>query len=280
MWILTKIPSISPGDYHQGVPSMVGRYKLVQFGEEFPRLAREGKVFVVEDTETDPRVASVRDAYRLLQTRAAVCVPLRKAGRLVAGLAVLQTTPRKWSQNEIELVQLVASRCWESIERVHVARELKEGEQRYRFLAESIPQMVWTATPDGMLDYVNAQGTTYFGASQTTLLGAGWLEWVHPDEREITMERWKQSLDTGRPYETTFRLKRNDGTWRLHSGAGASADWFERRSDAVVRYLHGHRGPGQADARLHQQWRAFDTALSHTPDFTYTFDLSTGGSRT
>jgi PAS domain S-box-containing protein len=262
------------GDYHQGVPSMNGRYKLVQFGEEFLRLGREGKVFVVEDTETDPRVASVRDAYRLLQTRAAVCVPLRKAGRLVAGLAVLQTMPRKWRQNEIELVQLVASRCWESIERVHVARELKEGEQRYRFLAESIPQMVWTATPDGKLDYVNKQGITYFGAPQALLLEAGWLEWVHPDERGVTMERWNQSLESGQPYETTFRLKRNDGSWRLHlaralpliGSNGEVMQWFGTCTDI--------EDQKQADARLHQQWRTFDTALSNTPDFTYTFDLA------
>ncbi len=262
------------GDYHRGVPSVVGRYKLIQFGEEFLRLAREGKAFVVEDTETDPRVASARDAYRLLQTRAAVCVPLLKAGRLAAGLAVLQTTPRRWSQNEIELVHLVARRCWESIERVRVARELKEGEQRYRFLAESIPQMVWTATPDGRLEYVNAQGTTYFGAPQAILLGAGWLEWVHPDERAITIERWKQSLETGHPYETTFRLKRNDGTWRLHlaralpliASNGEVMQWFGTCTDI--------EDQKQADARLHQQWRTFDTALSNTPDFTYTFDLA------
>jgi GAF domain-containing protein len=53
-------------------------------------------------------------------------------------MAVHQTTPREWQQHEVEVVQQVASRCWESIERTRVARELQEREQRYRFLAESI----------------------------------------------------------------------------------------------------------------------------------------------
>ena len=76
----------------------------------------------------------------------------------------------------------------------------KRAEARYRFLAESIPQMVWTATPDGMLDYVNGQGSAYFGVPQEALLGAGWLAWVHPeeqDERSRALEavaRYRQAL--------------------------------------------------------------------------------------
>jgi PAS domain S-box-containing protein len=58
--------------------------------------------------------------------------------------------------------------------------ERKRAEERLRFLAESIPQMVWTATPDGMLDYVNRQGAEYFGVPQEALHGAGWLLGVHP----------------------------------------------------------------------------------------------------
>ena len=262
------------GDYTRGVASMVGRYTIAQFGEACGILLRQGKVFVVEDCETDGRVAAVAEAYRFARIRSLVCVPLLKAGRLVAVLAVHHVEARQWRRNEIELVQLVTSRCWESIERLHVARELREREQRYRFLAESIPQMVWTATPGGMLDYVNGQGAAYFGVSEEALLGAGWLNWVHPDEREHAVARWKQSLETGEPYETAFRLKRgSDGQWRFHlvrasplaGEDGPIAQWFGTCTDI--------EDQKQADAKLHQQWHTFDTALSHTPDFTYTFDL-------
>jgi PAS domain S-box-containing protein len=150
----------------------------------------------------------------------------------------------------------------------------KRAEARYRFLAESIPQMVWTASPDGMLDYVNAQGSAYFGVPQEALLAAGWLAWVHPEEQEAAAERWKHSLDTGQPYETTFRLKRgSDASWRWHlvralpliGDDGNLAQWFGTCTDIE------HQK--QADANLHQQWRTFDIALSHTPDFIYTFDI-------
>jgi PAS domain S-box-containing protein len=151
----------------------------------------------------------------------------------------------------------------------------KRAEIRYRFLAESIPQMVWTATPDGMLDYVNGQGTAYFGVPEAALLGAGWLEKVHPDERQRSAERWKRSLETGKPYETTFRLIRgSDHAWRWHlvraiplmGDNGNIAQWFGTCTDI--------EDQKQADANLHQQWHTFDTALSHIPDFVYIFDLN------
>jgi PAS domain S-box-containing protein len=153
--------------------------------------------------------------------------------------------------------------------------ERKRAEARYRFLAESIPQMVWTATPDGMLDYVNRQGSAYFGVPQEALLGTGWLAWVHPGDQESAAERWKLSLETGDPYETAFRLKRgSDASWRWHlvralplfGDNGNLVQWFGTCTD-----IEDQR---QADSKLHQQWSAFDTALSHTPDFIYTFDLA------
>ena len=152
--------------------------------------------------------------------------------------------------------------------------ERKRAETRYHFLAESIPQMVWTATPDGMLDYVNKQGCVYFGVPQEALLGVGWLALAHPEEQESVAERWSRSLRTGDPYETSFRLKRgSDSSWRWHlvralplfGDNGNLVQWFGTCTD-----IEDQR---QADAKLKQQWSAFDTALSHTPDFIYTFDL-------
>ncbi len=120
----------------------------------------------------------------------------------------------------------------------------KRAETRYRFLAESIPQMVWTATPDGMIDYVNGRCTSYFGAPEEALLGAGWLEWVHPDERDAVRERWNQSLVTGEPYEMALRAKRGrDGSWRWHLVRALPLAGGKRERFAMVRNLHGYRRP-------------------------------------
>ena len=93
----------------------------------------------------------------------------------------------------------------------------KLAEQRFRFLAESIPQMVWTATPDGILDYVNGIAAEYFQAPEAGLLGTGWLTLVHPDDQSGAVELWTTSLRTGEAYETQVYLKRaHDSSWRKH----------------------------------------------------------------
>jgi PAS domain S-box-containing protein len=114
------------GDFNRGVPSIVGRYTFAGFGAECLRLMRKGEPYVVSDSETDDRTEQVRDSYRLTLIRSVICVSLLKEGRFVAAMAVHQTTPREWQQHEVEVVQQVASRCWESIERTRVARELQE----------------------------------------------------------------------------------------------------------------------------------------------------------
>ncbi len=185
---------------------------------------------------------------------------LRKSGEML------------WARASATLQRDEAGKPTHVIATVEDITQRKQVETRYRFLAESIPQMVWTATPNGLLDYVNGQGVAYFGASQEQLLGAGWLAWVHPEDRDPTLAIWKHSLETGKPYETEFRLRRNDGAWRCHlvralpltAEKGNIAQWFGTCTDI--------EDQKQADSVLLQQWHTFDTALSHSPDFTYTFD--------
>lgn len=114
------------GDYSDNVSTVVGRYRLMDFGAECAQALRAGKVFVVEDSENDPRIQSVLDAYRQVQIHAAICVPLMKEGRLVGAMAVHQAHARRWHRDEVQLVQLVSIRCWESIERARVTRELRK----------------------------------------------------------------------------------------------------------------------------------------------------------
>lgn len=112
------------GNYTRGVQSIVGRYRFRQFGAECLRLMRAGDAYVVEDSHTDPRLDDDdRRSYVLTAIRAVICVPIFKSGRFVAAMAVHMNVPRNWSKGDVELVQQVASRCWESIERARVEHE-------------------------------------------------------------------------------------------------------------------------------------------------------------
>ena len=139
------------GDYSSGVASMVGRYPLTAFGEEFAGMMRAGAPYVVGDSETDPRTAPVREFYRAAQMRAVLSVPLHKRGTLVGGMAVHQVTPRRWRADEVELVRLVANRCWESIERAWVTRGLLRKTELLRLLAETGTRLLSEQRPERLM---------------------------------------------------------------------------------------------------------------------------------
>jgi PAS domain S-box-containing protein len=112
------------GNYTNGVDSIVGRYRFRQFGAECLRLMRAGLPYIVEDSQIDSRLEPAdRTSYEVTAIRAVICVPILKAGRFVGAMAVHTREPRSWSAAEVDLVQQVASRCWESIERARIERE-------------------------------------------------------------------------------------------------------------------------------------------------------------
>jgi PAS domain S-box-containing protein len=126
------------GDYTCDVPSIVGRWPLEAFGREFVRRMFANEPFVVADADADPRVdAADLPAYRAAAIRAVICVPLHKEGKFTAGIAVHQSVPRVWTADEIELVEQVVGRCWESIERTRAARATRLSDERFRLALSS-----------------------------------------------------------------------------------------------------------------------------------------------
>ena len=115
-----------------------------------------------------------------------------------------------------------------------VLKALREGEERYRFLAENIPVQIWTALPDGRLDYVTEQTARHFGLSAERLLDEGWQNVLHPDDLARAVTRWTHALATGETYEVEFRLKLHDGAYAWHlaravpqrNAAGEIVRWF------------------------------------------------------
>lgn len=87
-----------------------------------------------------------------------------------------------------------------------------------RALADSIPQQVWTAGRNGVIDHVNVVVAEYFGLPAQEIIDTGWLGMLHPDDVERASARWQLSLDTGIAYEIEFRLRRHDGVHRWHLG--------------------------------------------------------------
>lgn len=238
------------GDYVDGVRSIVGRYRFRQFGEVCQRLMRAGQPFVVSDRHSDPRLKALdHDAYDDTQIEAVICVPVHKAGRFVASMAVHCKVARIWSREEVDLVQAVASRCWESIERSRIETTLRDNEDRYRALLGHVADIFWTARPDGQMTHDSTSWRAFTGQSHEEWLGAGWLDAVHPDDRRRHQQEWADAVARGRPVDTEYRLRHRDGGWRwmavrvvpiIHPG-GRIVEWFGMNSDMTARKLAERR---------------------------------------
>lgn len=91
---------------------------------------------------------------------------------------------------------------------------LEEREQKFRLLADSMPQFVWTGDPMGNLNYFNQSVYNYSGLSELEVEEKGWLEIVHPDDREENIKTWLHAVNTGTNFIFEHRFKRADGQYR------------------------------------------------------------------
>jgi len=200
--------------------------------------------------EACPIISSVTDAVQqrvgadIFWTKSGQKLPVDytsipiKEGRTVVGVVVTFRDISEQQFAEAQTARLKGER--EARAEAERAREaLRESEARYRFLAEAIPVQIWTAQPNGALDYVSQRVADYFGTTVEQVLGEGWQNVIHPDDLPPVVQRWTHSLGSGTPYEVEFRLRGADGSYRWHLGRalpqldaeGAVVQWFGTNTD-------------------------------------------------
>ena len=116
---------------------------------------------------------------------------------------------------------------------------LRESEERFRMLANHIPQLCWMAHPDGWIYWYNMRWYEYTGTVPAQMEGWGWQSVHSPEVLPRVMEQWKDSITTGRPFEMVFPLRGADGQFRpfltrvvpVHDGNGGLVHWFGTSTD-------------------------------------------------
>jgi PAS domain S-box-containing protein len=99
-------------------------------------------------------------------------------------------------------------------EQVLAEQALRQSEEEFRTLAEAVPHHIWTARPDGSLNWFNPRVYDYAGFRPGELDGDRWGKMVHPDDLPAAGAAWNRAVDGGEPYEIEFRLRRADGAFR------------------------------------------------------------------
>src|SRR5947209_3815119 len=167
-----------------------------------------------------------------------VVVPIgcgRQDGVLVAG----SRQPAFPSEEDRLLLSVSANQAAVVLQRNRDEEALRESEQRWRSLTEALPQLVWSATPDGACDYFSTQWTEHTDVAEGELLGWRWLQTLHPEDRERTRQFWLESVAGRHPYDVEYRVRRRDGEYRwfktrgvpIRENGGNIVKWFGTCTD-------------------------------------------------
>jgi PAS domain S-box-containing protein len=147
-------------------------------------------------------------------------------------------------------------------------------EQDLRQLADAVPQLVWIARADGTAEFYNRHWCEYTGTTIADAADQAWLRILHPEDRERTSARWRESVATGTPYETEYRLRRAaDGAFRwflvralpVRGEGGAVVRWFGTCTD-VDAHKRSEAALGAANAELRRTEEALRASEARALD--------------
>jgi PAS domain S-box-containing protein len=205
------------GDYtRSGTPSIVGRFSVDDLGPDVLRLMRENNLSVINDVEVEVSNEASLSAFLRNEIQALVCAPIIKGGHFVARMSVQQETPRRWLPEEVELIKVVANRCWESVARARAVRSLKESEERLRRITEATQDALWEIDLKTRRLWWSEGAKPLFGHSPAELeIGLeDWYNGIHSKDVDRVHAKFEAFLQSGDlDWTDEYRFRRADGSY-------------------------------------------------------------------
>lgn len=247
-------------EWSRGAISNEGRhYRLDDFLPDMLAELKEGRTLSFDDLKQDPRRGDgLEGVFNATNARAALAVPLLKNQRLTALLYLNAAEPRKWSGDDLALIEDVAERTWIAVERARAEAALRESEARFRVIAEALPALVWIIDKDLHLTYANDRWRDFSGLPAEESLGDSWMRWVHPDDLVRVKAEMEpvRSGETSHATEMRYRTLGGEYRWHMiqaapvHNARGEFKGWCGTSVD-----IHDLKETEQALRRSEEQLR-------------------------
>ncbi|AJP74624.1 hypothetical protein TS85_18185 [Sphingomonas hengshuiensis] len=217
------------------MPLLSGTADVAGVGEAAIATYRAGRTLVVADTAQAEGIGEDIPS----RAAAAIGVPLVRGGHWVATLYVNEPRPHIWTAEEIAFVEAVAEISWDAVERALALVALRDSEEKFRAIANSIDQTIWSTQPDGYHDYYNDRWYEYTGVPYGSTDGAGWNDVFHPEDQAHARRLWTACLATGDTYHIEYRLRHHSGAYRwvlgrakpVRDDSGRITRWFGTCTD-------------------------------------------------
>ncbi|HEY9695921.1 MAG TPA: PAS domain S-box protein [Trichocoleus sp.] len=255
-------------DYCDGVISVVGKHHMDSFGADIIAELKQGKTIVVDDVNRDPRTAGAGAAtFAAIETQSLLCVPLVKQGRFVALLVLHHAAPRRWTADNVALMERIAEKTWLAVERSRAEADLRESEARLQ-LALNIGRM-------GTWEWDMQTDIIRWSAGHFTILGFQpyecepsnemWASRVHPDDLAATKAKLRQAIKDRTDYYHEYRLRWPNGDIRWVEARGQfsyDVQGHPRQSIGAVIDITERK---QAEEALHQALQKLNFHVENTP---------------
>ena len=134
--------------------------------------------------------------------RALLLMPVVVDGALIGVAGFAAAVGSTWEQDDQDLLQLVAQGVARAVERKRVDDALHAAEERFRAMCDASPLGIFLAGPSGECLYLNRGGETIMGQPLGEALGRGWMNSLHPEDRERVVARWGSAVQDRSAYKT------------------------------------------------------------------------------
>jgi PAS domain S-box-containing protein len=293
-----------------GLPAPFDTARQTPLTHSFCRhVVTSGRTFCVNDARNDPRV---RDnlAAKDLNVIAYLGAPLTgPGGHVIGALCAIDSVSRQWTQDQektigelagfvvaeigsrraVEVERSAQAALNEALEQLRLKEAEANFEAQFRFLADAMPQMVWTSAPDGGgVDYYNQRWFAYTGMTFEQTRERGWEPVVHPDDLPACNAAVAASKSSGQTMEQELRLRRaSDGAYRWHLArsvpmrdsdgnivrwVGTSTDIHDQKTNDITeraaaqsRLRDAYASLSEAHSALRQSEERFHTFMDYSP---------------
>ncbi|MCE7071876.1 PAS domain S-box protein [Dyadobacter sp. CY327] len=196
--------------YQKGTSTFPAQRRISDISTDRVNQFRKGQTLVICDTEHEAKP----ERYRAFGVRAAIAVPLVKNGQLVAIVGIHAEQPRNWTPAQVQLVEELAEHTWVALERSKAQAALLDSQKQFQSIANLVPDLLWDSQPDGSTNWYNQRWIEYTGQTLEQAIGWGWVDAIHPDDRDASAERYGKAVEASQFLQQEHRIRRHDGAYR------------------------------------------------------------------
>ncbi|MBC7476201.1 MAG: PAS domain-containing protein [Candidatus Sericytochromatia bacterium] len=210
--------------------------------EDF-KMPKDTKIFdLTFKSKNIVRISDVNDNIDYINTenlffsiKSYLAIPVISiSGNIIGGLFFGHSQVNVFTKRDEQVISGIASQMSVAIDNASMYQKTSEAVSQFRLLTNTVPEIIWTADPDGYRDYFNNNWYKYTGLIHQHSEGWKWKSVIHPDDKKIVLEKWNQSIGNGEVYESSYRQKDSEQTYHwflerampLKDDNGKIIKWF------------------------------------------------------